>query len=154
MNSTNTITEITKDEHALAAAVQSASDKLGAMVDCLRHLLAAQYPPGWEMVKQGADGGAWVNRKTGMSVIVSVAIEADGQPWAHASIARKGRIPTYDDLMYLKRNWLGDRKCIQVFPEIMYHVNIHPRCLHLFAPLWRDPLPEFSAEIAGVGRSI
>lgn len=114
----------------------------------------AHYPPGWELFRVAQDGGMWVNRKEQTSVIVSVAVESDGRLWAHASIARKGRMPSYEDLQYLRRYWLNNRKAIQVFPESEFYVNLHPHCLHLFACLDGDPLPEFSARIEGVGRTL
>ena len=38
------------------------------------------------------------------------------------------------------------RPCAQVFPVATEHVNIHPFCLHLWAPMQPEswPLPDFS----------
>lgn len=117
-----------------------------------RHI--SPYPPGWELLVAGRDGFCWVNKKRNQSVIVSVAVEQDGRLWAHASLAGKKRMPNHDDLLYLRRHWLDDRKAVQVFPEPEYYVNIHPNCLHLFACLDDDPLPEFSGITSGRVRTI
>ena len=51
------------------------------------------------------------------------------------------------DLKEVKRVFVGeDKKAIMVFPPESEHVNIHPNCLHLYAPLGEDPLPDFSKE--------
>ena len=103
-------------------------------------------PPGWVLAERRDDGAMWVNKKRGLSVIVSISYQGDGHAWAHASIAHVKRLPTYDELKYLHRHWLGEqRKAIQVFAPSAEHVNIHPRCLHLWCCLDGDPLPDFTA---------
>lgn len=114
----------------------------------------AHYPPGWDLWDWKPDGFLWVSRKAHQSVVVSAAMEADGRPWAHASMAGRNVLPSWDDLKYLRRHWLNNRKAVQVFPEGDKYVNLHPRCLHLFSCLDGDPLPEFSGLVDGVGRSI
>lgn len=76
--------------------------------------------------------------------------------WRHVSISRPDKIPSYDDLALAKRAFVGDdAKAIMVLPPADKHVNIHPFVLHLFAPHdGSDPLPEFSAVIPGIGRTI
>jgi hypothetical protein len=54
-------------------------------------------------------------------------------------------MPTYADLCLAKRDLVGRfRKAIQIFPPETEHVNLHAYCLHLWAPLSHDPLPDFS----------
>lgn len=102
-------------------------------------------PPGWELYVKRSDGMMWVNRSRQLSVIESTNREKDGKNWRHLSIAHPRRMPTYDELTYLKRHWAGeDAKAIMVFPAKAEHVNIHPNCLHLFVCLDGDPLPDFT----------
>lgn len=81
----------------------------------------------------------------GLQVIASVAIFDDGREWLHVSFSRKNKMPTYDDLQLVKREFIGnDKKAVMIFPETKYYVNIHPNCLHLWYSA-DNPLPEFSA---------
>lgn len=120
-------------------------------------------PPGWDRVPSPretlqamANGGyfkKWLHRKDGRSVIVSEERQTDGRRWVHASIAHIRKIG-YEDLVYLKRHWLGeDVRAIQVFPPRETHVNVHPNCLHLWVCLDGDGLPEFSF-MTPMGRQI
>jgi hypothetical protein len=80
-------------------------------------------------------------------VILSARREEDGHDWLHVSLSRADRLPDYDDLCKVKRDWVGRfRKAIQVFPPEDEHVNVHPRTLHLWGCLSSDPLPDFRYE--------
>lgn len=101
----------------------------------------------WEMMEERVDGFSWRNRARGMAVIVSAARYQDGKLWLHISLSRPSSMPRYEDIAYVKRQFLGDDfKAIMVMPEKRYHVNIHPYCLHLYHCLEKggDSLPEFS----------
>ncbi len=80
----------------------------------------------------------------GLIVIISGAIEDDGKKWIHVSFSRKSRMPEYKDMKLVKNIFLENKKAIMVFPEKIYHVNIHPYCLHLWHCIDADLLPEFS----------
>ena len=109
------------------------------------HFDGLKIPPGWELVTWGEDGGLWMSRKRGLTVCASISKELDGNHWLHLSISHQKRIPTYDELTYLKRHWAGpDKKCIMVLPPSDEHVNIHKFCLQLFCCLDADPLPDFT----------
>lgn len=83
-----------------------------------------------------------VNRR--LAVLCTARVELDGQRWIHVSCARPDKIPTWNDMALVKRVFIGEeRKAVQVMPPIAEHVNFHPRCLHLFSCLDRDPLPDF-----------
>lgn len=65
----------------------------------------------------------------------------------HLSVSRTNRDPSYFDLKRVKELFIGrQRKAVQVFPPEAEHYNHHPYCLHLFAPIDRDPLPDFRHE--------
>jgi len=102
-------------------------------------------PAPWEVLEKRRDGFACIERGLGLTVIVSVAQEADNRAWLHVSCSRPDRLPSYDDLCLVKAEFVGaDRKAIQVFPAQAEHVNIHLYCLHLFSCLDEDPLPDFT----------
>ena len=85
---------------------------------------------------------AWSHN--GMSVMASVGVYDDEKEWLHVSVSRKSRIPSYEDMVMVKRDFIGDdKKAISVLPEKEYHVNIAKNCLHLFYSA-DNPLPEFS----------
>lgn len=97
------------------------------------------YPDGWSIVQRWGDGFALVER-SGLSVLVTTAPYEDRE-WMHVSLSRRDRIPSYDDMKYVKEVVIGnDRWAAQLFPPASEHVNIHPFCLHLWVPLG-GPLP-------------
>ena len=92
---------------------------------------AAEYMRAWEY--------------NGLMIIASAGEYDDGKEWLHVSVSRKSRVPSYDDLTRIKRDFIGDdKKAVLVLPEKKNHVNIHDYCLHLFYSA-ENPLPEFSA---------
>lgn len=99
-------------------------------------------PDGWRMLERTGDG----------AIIVTVADHpGDGNPWApgpqewvHASMSRRDRVPSYDDLCALHRAVFGDGWAYQVFAPPTDHVNIHPNTLHLWGLVSGEPvLPNF-----------
>ena len=113
--------------------------------------LSGIVPAGWIVAEQRYDGAKWVHVRGRMSVIGSIAIEEDLRTWVHLSIAHRKRMPTYNDLAFLKKYWLGDdRKAIMVMPAKAEHVNIHKYCLHLWCCLDDDPLPDFTKGMGSI----
>lgn len=102
-------------------------------------------PPGWHQTPKIGPIFMWAHNKRHLSVGASLEVH-DANTWIHVSISHRKHVPTYNDLMYLRRHWIGDRKTIMVWPTEEYYVNMHPNCLHLYAPLYAhaDPLPEFN----------
>jgi hypothetical protein len=116
-------------------------------------------PGGHWRLTTGEDGFCLQNRLLRQSVICSACVEEDGKRWIHLSIASPDRMPTYEDLCWLKRTFLGEEgKAVMIFPPKSVHVNLHERCLHLFSCLDEPScgLPEFSGfhPAAGGKRSI
>jgi len=94
---------------------------------------------------------------SGLSIIISIAIQSDNKRWIHLSCCRrtndsgKMRLPNYEDVIWLKDFFVSDnRKAIMIFPEKINHVNLG-EVLHLFCCLDEDPLPEFSGFREDVG---
>ena len=112
-------------------------------------------PKGWELLQRWGEGYAL--QSVGLRVIVDCEIKADGSPWLHVSASRKNWTPTHEDMCRVKQDFIGPgRYAYAVFPPVEQYVNIHPHCLHLWARMEGDGrvLPEFSAELEGLGRSI
>ena len=117
----------------------------------LRDLPLSEYvpsvlPDGWRILRPFGDGFAYEER-TGLRVICSTA-EYDGREWMHVSVSRHDRLPSYDDLKYVKSVIVGpNRWAAQLFPPNDLHVNIHQFCLHLWVPLTGElPWPEWGKE--------
>jgi len=102
-------------------------------------------PPGWRLVETRQDGRAWANTKKKLTVIASESTELDGKRWLHLSIGHPKRLPSYDEMKYLKRHWAGtEAKAIEVHAPESEHVNIHSFVRHLWVCLEGDPLPDFT----------
>lgn len=102
-------------------------------------------PGNWQEHQRGADGCSYVNLKQRLSIIWSVAQEADGRWWQHVSVAHPVRLPTWDELVSIKEWPIGrDVDAYQVIPKRETYVNIHEHCLHLFRCLDGDVLPDFT----------
>ena len=100
---------------------------------------------GFDIVMEKIDGITYKSKSRGLIVIQSVSIELDGKEWMHTSYSRKNRMPTYEDTIFIKENFIGnDIKAIMVFPKKEEHVNIHEYCLHLWSCNNCDPLPDFT----------
>lgn len=113
-----------------------------------RQAARVQLPTGWQEQSVPRSsffyGGRHYLRADGASVLFTVGRQDDGKRWLHVSIVVPEGLPTYEDLCELKRIFVGQkRQAIQVFPPRSKHVNIHDRCLHLWACLDGDGLPDF-----------
>lgn len=102
-------------------------------------------PASWRIVEARPDGIKYTQAATGLTVIVSGARELDERRWLHMSLAHPERLPSWNELRDTKRWVLGARvKAVMVLPEETEYVNIHPFCLHLFASIDGNPLPDFT----------
>ena len=114
-----------------------------------------EVPIGFEFMQAWGDGWACRQKDGGLRVIVDCELKADGNEWIHVSYSRAKENPTHADTVRVKRAFLGDRYAYAVFPPESQYVNIHAHCLHLWARAdGSAALPEFSAIVEGVGRSI
>ena len=103
-------------------------------------------PDKWRMVDRTSDGAGYLHKSGDMSVIESIAIELDGKRWQHLSVSRRDRLPSYEELAFVKRCWIGkDKYAYFVFPPEAKHINIDKFCLHLWCCLDGDAvLPDFT----------
>jgi hypothetical protein len=115
-------------------------------------------PDGWEILKPWGEGYVVQQKDGGLHVIVDSSEKADGSVWLHVSASRKHWTPSHADMALVKSAFIGeDRYAYSVWPPRECYVNIHLHCLHLWARLDESDgrvLPEFSAELEGIGRSV
>jgi hypothetical protein len=114
-------------------------------------------PKGWQIAQPWGDGFALRQIGGGLRVIVDCEIKGDASLWLHVSVSRANYTPTHDDMARVKVDFIGDdRYAYSVWPPREQYVNIHNHCLHLWARMEGDGrvLPEFSAELPIIGKSI
>jgi hypothetical protein len=109
----------------------------------------------FNVFQKGLDGNGYAHKKASdLSVIVSFSEEKDGQIWKHVSMARRKRMPTYDEIEEFKKLFCGENTyALIIFPPKKVWVSLHPYCVHLWEPMEKYPLPEFSGLVGGI-RSI
>lgn len=103
-------------------------------------IAAALRPPGF----QCDEGGRFYRVTDGLLVLISGCTESDGRRWIHVSASHRNRPPTWEKMCEVKRLFIGpDRRAIQIHPPESEYVNLHPYCLHLWACIDDDGLPDF-----------
>lgn len=56
-----------------------------------------------------------------------------GEPWDHVSVSADGRVPTWQEMCWVKECFFEDEECvIQYHPAKSRYVNHHPDVLHLW----------------------
>lgn len=66
---------------------------------------------------------------------------SDGGGWEHVSVSTKSRVPTWEEMCFIKDLFFEDEELvIQFHPPKSRYVNVHPHVLHLWKPIGR-PLP-------------
>lgn len=100
----------------------------------------------WGIPKQFGQDGWLFKRQDGDGALIVTAFDYETPDlWIHASISRKGRLPSYGDLVMMHVAVFGDGYAYQVFAPPTLHVNIHEFALHLFGRADGKPaLPEFA----------
>jgi hypothetical protein len=115
-------------------------------------------PPGWVVIHPWGDGFALRQVIGGLRVIVDCEQKADGLPWLHVSVSRQSWTPTHEDMAMVKHDFIGpDRYAYSIWPPADRYINIHAHCLHLWARMDESEgrvLPEFSADLPGIGPSV
>ena len=102
-----------------------------------------ELPQNWKIIKRSEDGAAYRNR-TGLAVIISCCVEADGKNWIHLSVSKRKQYPTWDEFVQVKELFLGrESLALQVLPPRSEWVNDHPFCLHLYQCLDKRLTPDF-----------
>lgn len=116
--------------------------------DSIRYTVPA-LPIGWVLKQRAREGLALVRRRDQTTVIFSIRIEEDSRTWLHLSCSRPDRCCNWEELAELKELFLPNLLAFQLLPTRDEWVNIHPRCLHLWACLDDRPIPDFRRFIDG-----
>lgn len=67
-------------------------------------------------------------------VLRSKAYMKDGSVWIHVSVSRRNRNPSWEEIMKVKNEFIGeDKEAYQVLSAKKDHVNLHPFCFHLWS---------------------
>lgn len=112
-------------------------------------------PVPWLMREPLYANAAWYRREgvATFKLLACVEVEAirsvDGSRfdlWLHLSCSAPGRTPFWNELKEAKEVLLGDRRAVMVLPPKAEYVNINPHVLHLYAPVERDPMPDFRGQ--------
>lgn len=112
----------------------------------LRELLPRVLPGSWRELRVAQmPFSKWYMTQDGLRVCASMARERDQRRWLHVSVSREDRLPTWEDLKTVKDIIVGpEATALQVLPPKSKYVNKHPFCLHLWACLDGDVVPDFS----------
>lgn len=79
----------------------------------------------------------------GLKIIVAEELHADGHTYLHVSFSRRSRTPSYEDLDWVRKAFIGEeRESVQVFPPRAEYVNFHPYTLHLWHCYERRIFPD------------
>jgi len=129
-------------------ATEHAADPLRWAPMDVRPLLPRVLPVGWS--HQGAQSSLHPHiyvrggSTHALLVIVSAMRHDTGAEWLHVSASYRDRVPPWATMCELKDLFVGvDRVAVQVHPRREAHVNVHPHCLHLWARLDADAVPDF-----------
>ena len=99
------------------------------MMRCPNHLEKYRVAVGGD--EGDACNGFLMIKSRGLAVQFS-----DGGGWEHVSVSRKSKVPSYDDLCWIKDQFWNNRDTVmQLHVPKKDHVNVHPWCLHLWRPL-------------------
>lgn len=140
---------------SLPARLSQLEQRAAGVVEALGALLPGVLQSNVRRVRDYDNAKFFDVRLRGVKLRAIVGVEIfEGELWAHLSVSAQApaRLPTWDELGWCKRYFLGDRKAIQVLPPKAEYVNIHPHVLNLYAPLDRDPLPDFRVVITETGQ--
>ena len=78
----------------------------------------------------------WAHQLSKIQVLRSISTVQDGSQWIHVSLSRTDRLPTYEEMVKVKNEFIGGgREAYQVFARDEDHVNVHSKCLHLWSPI-------------------
>lgn len=140
----------------LSARLSELEQRAAGVVEALDALVPKELQSNVAQVLDFSNAKFFDVRLRGVKLRAIVGVEVvAGELWAHLSVSAQvpARLPTWDELGWCKRYFLGDRKAIQVLPPKAEYVNIHPHVLNLYACLDRDPLPDFRVAIDATGRA-
>jgi hypothetical protein len=99
--------------------------------------------PNVQLVQIGEDGGSFFVRLDNTWDWDLRVVASNGMGWDHVSVSRIDRIPTWEEMEFVKRLFFEDNEiAMQLHVPASDHINIHPYCLHLWRPQNKEiPMP-------------
>ena len=83
--------------------------------------------------------GMYGNNQNGALVIIHRKLKiifSCGDGWEHVSASSKNKVPTYEQMCWLKEQFWPEQACVmQLHVPKNFHINTHPHCLHLWRPI-------------------
>ena len=73
-----------------------------------------------------------------LTVIATLDTDDNGITWEHVSVSLKNRLPTWQELKFIKMLWFlirAEQVRKQFFPPQSEYINVHKNCLHLWRPI-------------------
>jgi hypothetical protein len=68
-----------------------------------------------------------------LRIIASDGVDPDAQSWEHVSVSTEKRIPTWEEMCFVKDLcWKDEETVVQFHPKKSQYINHHPRVLHLW----------------------
>lgn len=93
------------------------------------------------------DGMAVMLKKDNIPLLI---IASWGMGWDHVSVSVDGRIPTWDEMCWVKKLfWNKEETVIQYHPSEKDYINNHPFCLHLWKPQ-KQTIPQPPSILVGI----
>jgi hypothetical protein len=94
----------------------------------------------------GEPSGMFLVGELGIVVAPASEWEKDGMTgpaWDHVSVSREDRVPTWEDMCWVKDWFFEEEECVvQYHPPKKDYVNNNPRVLHLWRPVGVEiPMP-------------
>lgn len=102
------------------------------------------YPAWAHKTAVGTNNGTFIVPYTrGKKPVTLRCIASDGWGWEHVSVSLPSRVPTWDEMCYIKELfWDDENWVVQYHPAKSEYVNCHPYVLHLWHPLEQElPTP-------------
>lgn len=90
----------------------------------------------WYLIQRRTDLAAYrrINIPR-LTATLSLSREQDGRRWLRLRVIHEQRLPTWEELLDAKRQFLSDRYAYQVFPNKARNAHLQPFFLNLFSCL-------------------
>ena len=105
-------------------------------------------PVNWEsipvpdvLLECGLPCAAFSRIDGGLRVLMSEETHAEDTHWLHISVSCPRRNPTWEELKFCKKLFLGDVVAVQILPKEKDYINVMPFCFHLYHRLDGDTVP-------------
>lgn len=104
----------------------------------IKDLVPRVLPLGWSLIDKidlPESGETYVYKgEAGLRVLISLETEENrDRRWLHVSCSRRGILPSWEDLRFVKNLFIGrDKEALQILPPEEEYVNLHQNTLHLW----------------------